>query len=361
MKSTYVIAIVTAVILGLWLASGQLNTGTSNAAINESEDSRAAAITRVRTRVSQAQQHILQLAVSGKTEAKRSVQVRAETTGRVIEIPIEKGTVVEKGDLLCKLSMEDRDIKFEKAKAAVAHAELEHDGMLRLAQDGYQGEVNIASSRAKLINAKAERKSRALDLSNRNVKAPFRGIVEDRSVNVGDYIQRGEVCAEIIDPNPLLLVAHVSERELAGLSPGSVARARLSNGQEVKGPISFISHSADDITRTYRIDVEIDNADFKLRDGLSADVYLTRETVLAHRVSPAILSLSDTGMIGIKIVDNDSIVRFVEVDIVSDTEEGVWLSGLPDSIQLITVGQELVFAGQRVESVPVDTLTQVVQ
>ena len=143
MKSTYVIAIAIAVILGLWLASGQLNTGTSIAAISESEDSRVA-VTRVRTRVSQAQQHILQLAISGKTEAKRSVQVRAETTGRVIEIPIEKGTVVEKDDLLCKLSMEDRDIKFEKAKAAVAHAELEHDGMLRLAQDGYQGEVNIA-------------------------------------------------------------------------------------------------------------------------------------------------------------------------------------------------------------------------
>ena len=156
-------------------------------------------------------------------------------------------------------------------------------------------------------------------------------------------------------------MTHVSERELTGLSLSSIARARLANGQEIEGPISFISHTADDITRTYRIDVEIDNADFKLRDGLSADVYLTRETVLAHRVSPAILSLSDTGTIGIKIVDNDSIVRFVEVDIVSDTEEGVWLSGLPDSIQLITVGQELVFSGQPVEAVPVDTLTQVVQ
>jgi multidrug efflux system membrane fusion protein len=313
------------------------------------------------TDVSLAKQNVRQISISVRTEAKLYVKVRAETRGRVIHIPVEKGTVVEEDDLLCKLSMEDRDIKYERAKAAVTHAELEHDGMLRLAQDGYQGEVNMASSRVKLINAKADLKSRALDLSNRNVKAPFRGIVEDRAVNVGDYIQRGEVCAEIIDPNPLLLVAYVSEGELAGLSLGSIARARLSNGQEIEGPISFIGHTADGITRTYRIDVELDNADFKLRDGLSADVYLTREAVSAHRVSPAILALSDTGAIGIKIVDDNDIARFVEVDIVSDTEEGVWLSGLPDSIQLITVGQELVFSGQQVETVPVDKVTQIVQ
>lgn len=80
---------------------------------------------------------------------------------------------------------------------------------------------------------------------------------------------------------------------------------------------------------------------------------------MAHNVSPASLSLSDTGAIGAKIVDNDDIVQFIEVQIVSDTATGVWLTGLPPNVELITVGQELVFAGQQVIPVPVGSLVNV--
>ena len=77
---------------------------------------------------------------------------------------------------------------------------------------------------------------------------------------------------------------------------------------------------------------------------------------MAHNVSPASLSLSDNGAIGAKIVNNNDLVEFVEVEVVSDTATGVWLTGLPPNAKLITVGQELVFSGQRVIAVPETTL-----
>lgn len=359
MKSTYTIALTIAVALTLWLASGQFGADEPDAGQAADGVVREEKIQRVRTRTSRASDHVVQVVASGRMEAKRSVEVRAETSGRVIAMPVEKGAQVEEGEVLCQLSMEDRDIKYEKAKAAVEHAQLEHEGMLRLSHSGYQGDVKIASSKANLVNARAELKSRSLDLANRNVTAPFAGVVETRAVEVGDFIQRGGVCIEVIDLDPMLLVTHVSERELAGLGTGSVARAHLADGQEIDGRVSFIGHAADPVTRTFRVEIQVPNPSFTLRDGLSADVYLAKNSVKAHRVSPAILSLDDSGGIGIKVLDHRNRVNYVEVSIVSDTEEGIWLSGLPDVVRLITVGQELVFAGQEVEAVPEDQADRV--
>ena len=74
--------------------------------------------------------------------------------------------------------------------------------------------------------------------------------------------------------------------------------------------------------------------------------------VIAHRVSPAILTLTDDGMIGVKTLGPDNRVRFHPIQIIGDGADGVWLSGLPNRITLITVGQEFVAEGQTVR--PID-------
>jgi multidrug efflux system membrane fusion protein len=243
-------------------------------------------------------------------------------------------------------------MRLAEARSALKHAELEYQGALKLAKEGYQSEIAIARAEAALTTARAEEKARALDLNYSNIRAPFHGVVEDRSAEVGDFIQRGGVCAEVLDPDPMLMVVHVSEQEVSNVQIGSMATAVLSSANTREGLVSFISHAADPTTRTYRIDIELANPDLSLRDGLSADVFLPHGNVMAHRVSPALLSLSDAGTVGIKILDDDNRVRFVEVEVVSDIQSGVWLGGLPPSIRLITLGHELVFHGQQAIGVP---------
>lgn len=310
-------------------------------------------MTRVQTRMSQAAPYTVQIRASGQTEAKRSVEVRAESSGRVVALPVEKGLRVDEGNLLCKLALDDRQIKLEEARSQHRHARLEHQGLTKLSQQGFQGEVQIAAAEVSLINAKANLKLQELNLARRNISAPFAGVVQERPVNIGDFLQQGQVCAEVLDPSPMLIVAHVTQQELGQLRLAGQADVSIDHGESLNGTVSFVSHAADPITRTYRIEVEVANADYAIRDGLSAEITLNQGTVLAHNVSPAALSLSDTGAIGAKIVDSDDIVQFIEVQIVSDTATGVWLTGLPPKAELITVGQELVFAGQRVIAVPV--------
>jgi multidrug efflux system membrane fusion protein len=349
-KSTNAIAAGIALVLGIWLASGQFKSTADTAEAQMSPGNVDPAPTvSIRTRRQKAELHAVEVTLRGRTEAKRIVSVRAETTGQVVELPVSKGAMVKKGDLLCKLSLDDRDIKLEEAQAAVIHARLEHQGALKLAKQGFQSETKIANERVELIRAQANLRRRQLDYNYREIRAPFDGIVEDRMVDIGDYLQKGGICAEIMDADPLIVVAHVTERDVSRIQIGTNARAKLASGEVIHGRTSFIGHAADPTTRTYRVEVEIANHDSSLRDGLSAELVLPLNSLLAHRVSPALLSLDDDGEIGIRILDQNNIVHLMKVAILSDTQDGIWLTGLPESIRLITHGQETVFDGQKIE------------
>lgn len=352
MRPTYVWAIGIAVALLVWLASGQLGPLTEASEV-EPEISQPDLVT-VRVETRQAEPYVTQITARGKTEAKRSVTVRAQTGGRVEILPVEKGSVVKAGDLLCQLAMEDRKIKLQEAAAAVAHARLEHEGALKLKKQGYQSETNIAAARVRLINAQAQLTTRQLDFEYLKIRAPFDGVVQQRPVDIGDLLERSGICAEVLDPDPMLVVGHVTEQEVEQISLGDTTQITLNNGRSEPGKVTFISHAADPTTRTYRVEVAIPNADNAVRDGLSADIEIARDAVKAHLVSPALLSLDDAGLLGIRILDNQDRIRYLHVDIVSDTQEGVWVSGLPEEIRLVTVGQEMAFEGQQVEVVMAD-------
>ena len=100
------------------------------------------------------------------------------------------------------------------------------------------------------------------------------------------------------------------------------------------------------------MELEIPNAGHKIRSGLTGELTLPLSPIRAHVVSPAVLTLSDGGRIGVRIVDDSDIVRFVPIRILSDSAEGLWVSGLKDGQRLITVGHEYVKAGQKVQPVP---------
>ena len=109
---------------------------------------------------------------------------------------------------------------------------------------------------------------------------------------------------------------------------------------------------ADEATRTYTVELEINNDDGKLRAGGTAELRVPAERVLAHRISPSLLTLDDAGNIGVKIINDDGEVEFVVADVALSTNEGVWVAGLPDLATIITVGQGFVVPGTMVNAVP---------
>jgi len=356
MRTTHLTALLIATGTILWLASGYLGGVDAIAdhptikEVNalESADQDDGEPTAVRARVIHASSLAERVEVRGHTENKRTVEVRAETGGRVIERPVERGSQVGTGDILCRLATEDREARVNQAREAVNQARIEHEGSLRLKDGGFQSETAIAQAKARLAAAEAQLAAATLDLEHTVIRAPFGGVVERTLLEVGDYAQPATPCALVVDLDPMLLVGQVSERDVNRLAVGRVATGLLTTGEVVSGPISFIGHRADAATRTYRVEVTVPNPDHRLLSGTTADIDVIVGEVDAHRISPAVLALDDNGRLGARIVNGEDRVRFQHVEIVADSPDGVWVTGLPTTVTLITVGHQLVVDGERV-------------
>ncbi len=337
-------AVIIAMVTLLWLGSGQL-VDTSPTATTESTKP-STELTSVRVRAISAQEFERTVMVRARTEANRQVDVRAEISGLVASEPLAEGSLVGAGEVICELAEEDRPLRLAEARAAVASAQLDYDGALRLKSSGYQSRAAIAAAKAKLQTAKADLKRSELELAQLKIRAPFDGVVDHRSVELGDLMQRGDVCARVLDLNPLLLAGRVSESELSQIHVGGKASARLSTGETVSGQLRYISRSSDEVTRTFRVEVAVPNPDYRLPSGITTRLSIPAGVVPAHLISASVLSLDDTGKIGVKIVNDEGRVEYVSVTLVGDHPQGVWVTGLPVDSRLITVGQEYVASGQ---------------
>ena len=360
MRTTYITAALIAAVLCAWLASGVLHTA-ENAPANPSslaDQNRAqsrvdedASPTRVRVTVMDASTRNRLIKVRGKTENKRTVTSRVELSGTIVERPVERGTVVAKNDLLCRISLEDRQVALIEAQEALNQARIEYKGAISLRKKGYNSEAAIAGAKSRLASAKANLSRRQLSIAKLEVRAPFDGIVETVHREIGDYIKPGDGCATVVDMDPILLVGQVSEADVIHLALGQPATGFLRNGESVTGPVSFIGQQNDPATRTYDVEIQLSNPDLKLRSGVTTEIHIPVESILAQKISPALLSLDDLGVLGIRTIDQNNIVNFNPIEILSDAPDGIWVSGLPNRSAIITTGQALVTEGERVDPV----------
>lgn len=345
----YRVALIVTLVSLLWLLSGLLGGHVKQENTPSQQVDKATAETmRVKARRLQAQPYTTQILVNSRTEANRSVKLRAELDGAVSALPAKEGAWVQAGDVICEIAAEDRPERLARARAALRKAELDFSGAEKLKGRGLQSETAMAQQEVNLASARADFRRAQVDVESLQVRAPFAGVVNSRAVELGDFIRRGEECATLLDMNPMLLVGEASEAQVAHLQAGSIASAKLQQGQLIEGELRYISQEAHSVTRGYRVEVAVDNANKQLRSGISASLALPGRKVMAHRVNASLLTLDDSGALGLRILDEEQRVRLVNVQMVSDENNGVWVTGLPARPTVITVGQEYVSQGERV-------------
>jgi multidrug efflux system membrane fusion protein len=349
MKPAYQWAAGIAVLVVIWVASGQL-TSTAKPVDPDAETTRVSGIPQVQVAALDATSREATVTIRGRTQAKQEVDVRAEVEGVVRAIHFDKGDRVKKGDVLCEIKLNDRGAKVQQAQALVAQTLKELQVAQDLFKQGFRSKTQLAQSEAAYAQAQAALATMNVALDNTRVRAPFAGIVDDRYVNVGDYMRPGDKCEMVIAPEPFLATGTVSEQDVGSISLGDPAQVKLVTGETVAGKVSFVADRADQMTRAFRIEVEVPNPDARLRDGVSAEIDIAVKKVKAHHVSPGILVLSDQGAVGVRVVQN-GVVAFMPVRVLSEDATGAWITGLPDKVNVITVGQEFVNDGQRVEPV----------
>jgi membrane fusion protein, multidrug efflux system len=352
MKRSIIFAVLLDLGATLWVVSGQFGESAEPAAQKPPADlSVLAEAPLVRVRPSAAQNHAVIDLLRGRTEANRLVQVRSETDGRVIELNVADGTRVSAGDVIAKLSPGDRPARLAQAKALLAQRKIEFEADRKLSQKGFRAETQLAASQAELEAAEAAVKIAEVELDYTTIRAPFAGVVDQRLVELGDFVDRADSIVHLVELEPMLIVTQVNERDVQRLAIGATGRARLMSGEAVEGRIRHISAVADEATRTFRVELEVPNPERKIAAGMTAEIALPLSEVMAHRVSPSVLTLSDAGEIGVKSVDADNRVAFHPVQIVDTDSEGMWITGPPPKVTLITVGQEYVGVGDLVRSV----------
>ena len=221
--------------------------------------------------------------------SEKRVQVRAKTSGEVVATGAKQGEWVQKDALLCKLGI--------------------------------------------------------IELNRTEVKAPFDGYIED-IVKPGNLLERGQLCATIIELDPITFIAEVPENSIKDVREGQNVNISLVTGDNIQGKLTFVSKSASVATRTFRVEAEIANPSGIVRDGISGTLVIDTDPVLAHKISPSILLLADDGELGVKTVNSENMVEFFPVQIIQDTEEGIWVAGLPDFSNIIVLGQGFVETGQ---------------
>lgn len=291
------------------------------------------------------------LEMRGRTQADTRVEVHAETSGVILKRPVSEGMFVRKGDLLCSIERGAREARVLHANAALAQANIDYEAANKLNNKGFSARNRVVGFKAARDAVKAQLQEAEIELDRTDIRAPIDGIIETPLTEIGAMLGVGKACATIMAPDPMLAIGAVSESNIQSVKLGQNAEVSLVTGQNVKGKVSYIASSADPNTRTFRVEVELPNPDFDLRDGVTTRTQLRLTDELAHFLSPGILTLADNGNIGLRGVDADNKVIFYPVEIIGGDTQGVWLKGLPEEVTVITVGQDFVSEGRIVRPV----------
>lgn len=284
----------------------------------------------------------------GRTEATRTVVVRAETAGAVAATPTPEGSFVRKGQVLCRLDIDARGASLDQAQANLRSEELQYQSAQALKERGFRSETQVLAAKAELDQARAQAEQARIVLDQVHIRAPFSGVFDNREAEVGSYLAPGQACGTLIELSPLLVVGDASEADAARLSVGQTATARLATGGTLSGRVRYVSREAHPQTRTYRVEVLVPNPSSAVRSGLSAELSVSAGQGSAHLVPISALVLDANGRQGVRFIEGADRVAFAPVKVIEETPQGVWVSGLSGAVRIITVGQSYVSEGQRV-------------
>ncbi|MDC5704126.1 efflux RND transporter periplasmic adaptor subunit [Vibrio europaeus] len=342
----YLVSLFLVTVLTLWLGVGMLNAEDSTPQHNEQE----IPLAKVAFTSFVANPTHKSIDLYGRTAPNKQAKLGAEIAGKITQLKVSKGDNVKQGQVIALIDKGDLEIQLERAQAMLKVKEKEFKAAKSLQSKGLQGEVAFTNAQAGLVEAKAMVSNAKIALRNTSVTAPFTGVVDHLFIEKGDFVGIGDPVASLLDLSMIVIEADVSERHIQDLVLGQQAQVRFINGQQAQGKVRYISRVSSDSTNTFPIEIELPNPKQRVPAGISTEVTLNLQDQLAIKVTPAMLALDDDGNLGVKTLVADRI-KFVPINLVKAEQDGVWLTGLGESVDIVTTGQGFVRDGDQVIAV----------
>jgi membrane fusion protein, multidrug efflux system len=363
MKARRLIALGLVAAAGLWIASGYFfphQAAQGRPALRPGDATKLFRVAVIRTSVVP---HSRKLSLSGRTEADKRVVITARTSGVLTDLRVKRGTPVKKDEIVAILSDEAREAQVAQAQAVVTQKRTELEAKRQLIMNGTLPRLQLVDLEAQVKAAEAALAAAEAEHERGVVRAPWSGVVQDVSVEVGQaaFSFAGRELVILVALDPMLAVAEVAERKLAGIKVGERADVRLVTGESATGKIRFLAKSASQTTRTYRVEIELPNADGMIPDGITAELIVPQSPMPATRLPRSALTFSSSGELGVRAVAADDTVEFFPIAVVEDEQAVMWVTGVADGSRVIVQGQDFVREGQKVDAVGAPELTAVAQ
>jgi multidrug efflux system membrane fusion protein len=295
--------------------------------------------------------HARAIRLSGVTAADKRVVLAARTDGVIATLDMTRGAMVAEGAVVMRLEGPETVAQAEIARIALDQRERELEVAERLYAGGNTPETQVTNARSARDAAAAELARAQAALDRLDLRAPFAGVVDSLEVEASEWVQTGAPVATILALDPILIRAEVSEVDLPAIAPGAPAALRLATGEARQGTVRLVAREASAQTRTFPVEIVLPNPGMALSAGMTADVVLKAAPVRAVVVPRSVITLSDKGGLGVRVLGADDVVAFAPVTILDDTPEGLVVTGIPDNVRVITSGQDLVADGETVAAV----------
>lgn len=347
MKKSNWIAIALSGVLLIWMGSGFFMKENSTPKEKVKADEKKMS---VQTEIQKASTISLFLTAQSFVEPLRQITLRSEINGKIIEIPTKEGSFVQAETPLLQIAMDDRNAKLAKEQALLNSKKQTFNSMKALAKEKFQSKNMLEQARAEVKAAEADVAKIQLEIANTQIRAPFDGIFAQKGVEVGSYVTANTEVGRFVDNSQVKVIASIAQHNIQSIQLKSLVNVLFASKEKRQGIIEYIAPVANETTRTFRVEIRVDNSDNSLFTGTTAEVQIPTGKTKAHLISPGILSIDDIGNIGLKLVQNN-VVQFYPIEIIQSQANQVWVSGLPETANIITVGQGFVENGLEVSAI----------
>lgn len=231
--------------------------------------------------------------LTGIVEAVEDAVISSEHSGRILTI-VERGTAVQEGEMIARLDDQVSQAQFAAARTSYDLAEDTFHRMEALYADSIISTQDLNGARAQRDQARAQLDQAEKQLRNANITAPFSGRVEERMVRSGELVNPGVPVARLVNSSSVRITTGIPERYSGQIREGSPAVIRFrASGDEMNSEITFAGNLIDPATRTFPVEIELENQNERYKPEMVADISVQRETIQDAVVIPRAALLRD--------------------------------------------------------------------
>jgi len=287
------------------------------------------------------------IVLPGQTEAWQDVRLASDTDGVVEWVGVNEGGEVARDQLVAKVDVSALKAALERAEASFALA----DDVYKRRELLYERKV---IAKEELDRSLTERtvalnilRQARVEYQRGFVRSPVEGVVNLLHVDVGEYVARGAPVVDLVNVRKIKVTVNVPEMDVRYLLPGDRARITVDAfpDRQFDGLVHFVAYKADSATKTFRVEVAIDNPERRIRPGMIARVTFLRRVIPGALVAP-LHAIVDKG--GERVVfiakDGTAYSRTVSIGVIEGDRVQI-TSGLSIGDQLIIKGHTRVEDG----------------